>query len=101
MLNNHDHSDWVTWAVMHGAPGKILPRAANWSGPALCTIVVFVNNFIQLKHHLAVIEFCCSTGVFLRCRCKDFDSYQNMFFYRWTGAPGDRWKTNGENCRKT
>jgi len=25
----------VKWAVMHGAPGKILPRAANRSGPAL------------------------------------------------------------------
>jgi len=28
----------VKWAVMHGAPGKILPRAANWSGPALYAI---------------------------------------------------------------
>lgn len=33
---NHEHNDRVKWAVMHGAPGKILPRAANWSGPALC-----------------------------------------------------------------
>jgi len=40
-VNNHQHKDGVKWAVMHGAPGKMLPRAANWSGLALMPGVLY------------------------------------------------------------